>query len=79
MIAELMCNKAEMNPAYEEAQERMFTVILAVWAMFTAVCLIVAFVTKKYVRWCAFLLAFLGSLACSAVLMDVVCRIPGLF
>ena len=79
MIAELMKDKADVDPVYETAQENMFTVILAVWAVFTAVCLTVAFTTKKYLRWTAFLLAFLGSLACPAALMEVVCRIPEIF
>lgn len=76
MIHELMKDKAEADPVYEPAQERMFAVILAVWAVFTAVCLTVASVTKKYVRWTAFTLTFLGCFACTMVLNEVVCRIP---
>ena len=75
MIHELIQDKGEADPVYEPAQERMFAVILAVWAVFTIACLTVAFVSKKYVRWIAFLLAFLGCLACPAVLMEVVCRV----
>ncbi len=76
MLHELMKDKADADPVYKPAQERMFAVILAVWAVFTAGCLTVAFVTKKYVRWCAFVLAFLGCFACTVVLNEVVCRIP---
>ena len=76
MIHVLMKDKGEADPVYESAQGGMFTLILTLWALFTVTCLTVAFVTKKYVRWCAFLLAFLGSLACPAVLMEVVCKIP---
>ena len=79
MLHELMKDKADADPVYETAQENMFAVILAVWAVFTAVCLTVAFTSKKYLRWTAFLLAFLGSLACPAALMEVVCRIPEIF
>ncbi len=76
MIAELMKDKGELDPVYESAQGGMFAVILTLWALFTAACLTVAFAAKKYARWTAFLLAFLGSLACPAVLMEVLCKIP---
>lgn len=75
MIAELMKDKAAADPVYETAQENMFAVIIAVWLIFTAVCLTVAFTTKKYIRWTAFALAFLGCFGCTAVLNEVVCRI----
>ncbi|MBR3999821.1 MAG: hypothetical protein IKI93_15935 [Clostridia bacterium] len=54
----------------------MFTLILTLWALFTVTCLTSAFASKKYVRWIAFLLAFLGCFACTMVLNEVVCRIP---
>lgn len=76
MIHVLMKDKGEADPVYESAQGGMFTLILTLWALFTVTCLTVAFASKKYVRWCAFLLAFLGSLACPAVLIEVVCKIP---
>lgn len=76
MIHKLMKDKAEADPVYKPAQERMFVLIVALWLIFTAVCLTVAFVTKKYVRWTAFALAFLGCFACTVVLNEVVCRIP---
>ena len=75
MIHELMRDKAEADPVYEDAQEDMFVLILALWLIFTAVCLTVAFTTKRYVRWIAFTLAFLGCFACTMVLNEVVCRI----
>ena len=75
MIHELMRDKAEADPVYEEAQEDMFVLIISVWLIFTAVCLTVAFTTKRYVRWIAFLLAFLGCFGCTDVLNEVVCRI----
>ena len=76
MIYVLMANKGDADPVYEDAQGGMFTLILTLWALFTVIYLTAAFVTKKYVRWTAFLLAFMGSLACPAVLMEVVCKIP---
>ncbi|MBR3999139.1 MAG: hypothetical protein IKI93_12450 [Clostridia bacterium] len=76
MIHVLMKDKGETDPVYEAAQGGMFTLILTLWALFTVTCLTAAFASKKYVRWIAFLLAFLGSLACPAVLMEVVCKIP---
>ena len=76
MLHELMKDKADADPVYETAQERMFVLIVALGLIFTAVCLTVAFTTKRYVRWTAFLIAFLGCFACPAVLMEVVCKIP---
>ena len=76
MLHVLMADKGETDPVYEAAQGGMFTLILTLWALFTVICLTVAFASKKYVRWTAFLLAFVGSLACPAVLMEVVCKIP---
>jgi len=76
MIHVLMADKGEADPVYENAQGGMFTLILTLWALFTVACLTAAFASKKYIRWTAFLLAFLGSLACPAVLMEVVCKIP---
>lgn len=75
MIQELMRDKAEADPVYEDVQEDMFVLIISVWLIFTAVCLIVAFTTKKYVRWTAFALAFLGCFVCTMVLNEVVCRV----
>ena len=76
MLHELMKDKADADPVYETAQERMFVLIVALWLIFTAVCLTVAFTTKRYVRWTAFLIAFLGCFACTMVLNEVVSRIP---
>ena len=76
MLHELMKDKADADPVYEDAHERMFVLILALWLIFTAVCLTVAFTTRRYIRWIAFTLAFLGCFACTMVLNEVVCRIP---
>ncbi|MBQ8370701.1 MAG: hypothetical protein IJY35_12060 [Clostridia bacterium] len=76
MLHELMKDKGDAEPVYEAAQERMFVLIVALWLIFTAVCLTVAFMTKRYVRWTAFALAFLGCLVCTMVFNEVICRIP---
>ena len=75
MLHELMKDKGDADPVYEDAQERMFVLIVVLWLIFTAVCLTVAFVTKKFIRWIAFILAFLGCFACTMVLNEVICRI----
>ena len=75
MLYELMKDNGDADPVYEAAQERMFVLIVALWLIFTAVCLTVAFVTKKFIRWIAFTLAFLGCFACTMVLNEVICRI----
>jgi len=74
MIHVLMQDKGEADPVYESAQEDMFVVILALWLIFTALCLTVAFTTKRYIRWIAFTLAFFGCFVCTMVLNEVVCR-----
>ena len=76
MLYELMKDEGTADPVYEAAQERMFVLIVALWLIFTVVCLTVAFASKKYVRWTAFTLTFLGCFACTMVLNEVVCRIP---
>ena len=76
MLHVLMADKGDADPVYEAAQGGMFTLILTLWALFTVICLTVAFASKKYVRWTAFLIAFLGCFACTMVLNEVVCRIP---
>ncbi len=77
MLHELMKDKGDADPVYKSAQGDMFTVIVGIWGIFTAVCIVLGLLLRNRTgKIIAYSCAFLASIACPAVLMEVVCRMP---